>query len=233
MSEKPSLEIRPSLQEIEEGRRPGIISTVTMHDGGIGPGKKLVHTVIWRVKRDTEEIFFESGAYHDGLQALPLMPWHVPESHLKAINRVGRALFGRSRFRRTRLYGKRAENRRIRVFLVTYADGLGEQHSRLFATQEGVDLWKALLAVEDASVVITDVTAVSPRQASRRLGLIRSETVALDRARENDLRVMHELFMLDYAVRQGEDAKRRLEATGISPADVRRARETIGRGLNE
>ncbi len=219
-----NIEITPSLEEIQKGTRPKEIQITTYMDGPFG---RMENTTVWKTQFDhpwedfREDIVFSQGWFDTRVSEMPLMPWNVSYSHKVHIGKVGKAMFGVKRYGKFRLYGSRdiyytgevvnGRNVRTSLAFVKFQEG-GKRKGVLLAEERDVDLWRLSMSViENREISDIEVEAVTPKNARR---LLREKTGAsktIDKARENSLRLRHQLYRLLSDMARGDKARKLLD----------------------
>ena len=221
-----NIEITPSLEEIKKGARPKEIQITTFMDGPFG---RMENTTVWKtqfkhkVKDYREDIVFSEGWFDTGVSEMPLMPWNVSYSHKFNIGKVGQAMFGVKRYGKYRLYGSRdiyytgemQMGRKVRTALHYVSFKVdGNEDGILLAEEKDVELWKLSMSlIEQRNVTDINVREVTPKAAR---GLLEEKTgasKAIDKARENSLRLKYQLYRLIVDLARGQAVKRIFQTT--------------------
>ena len=196
-----NVEVDPSIADLRSGRakRPEKFTITTQVSGLFGP---MTNTTVWLTQYDhenkdyREDIIFKEGWLITGKKKERVMPWHVAGSHIKTISLVGGVLFKRKKYTMHRLYGSR-NSYTDQVYEAVAKDSDGKEHTVLLENKRDADLWRVLTRVmQNVDLGELEVKEMKVKAARNKHHPAYSLAKTIDFARENSLRLKHNLFRI-------------------------------------
>ncbi len=190
------LETHPPLDDIQEFRRSES-NTIYIKSPIVQGVAGLLIGSVWRVDYSDRSIRLLNSNLISHHEKVPLTPFSIPDRHLRAVRKIGAALFNVRRFDRLFLIDKTVSS----IGYVVNRD----DETRLFVDRTDAELYVSQIG-EGAEIVTQPLTKKTTRNAQRNSAEIRTEM----------LRLMTQFMTGTGALRQLKTLKER----GVDPKEL-------------